>query len=168
MADPIALDVAYTARQIEAMLTAYPELADDDELRVDMLDGETELTGLLSRLVKMRQERTALADGLSGYIGALTERKARILRGAEGIKHLMLALMTSAQLPKLVLPEATVSVGKPRESVSILDIDALPQGFFATERKPLKDAIKAAIDRGEDVPGAGIVVGEPSLTVRVK
>lgn len=168
MADPIAVDVAYTAAAIERMLAAYPELVEDDELLADTLEGETDLTALMSRLVRMRQERLATAEGLNGYISDLTTRRDRLAKGADGLRGLMLALMTSAQLPKVVLPEATISVGKPRESVSILDIDALPQGTFKLVRQPDKTAIKAQIDAGEDVPGAGLVTGTPSLTIRTK
>jgi hypothetical protein len=33
---------------------------------------------------------------------------------------------------------------------------------------PNNAAIKAALEAGEDIPGARLVTGEPSLTVRVK
>lgn len=168
MADMIALDVAYTARAIGDMLAVYPELAEDEQLRADMFDGETDLTPLMSRLVRIRQERLARAEGLNTYIGDLTSRRDREARGADGIKKLMLTLMTATKLPKLVLAEATISLQNGRETVSITDIDALPQGTFSLERKPDKAAIKAQIDAGEDVPGAAVVHGDPILTVRVK
>lgn len=168
MADPIAVDVAYTAGAIDRMLAVYPELAEDDELRADTLEGETDLNRLMSRLVRIRQERLALAEGVGGYMDALAERKARFTRGAEGIKGLMLALMNAAKLPKLVLPEATVSVTKPRESVNVTDPNELPQGFFALIRQPDKKSIGEALKKGEEVPGAALDTGEPSLTIRTK
>jgi len=168
MADPIAVDVAYTSAAIERMLSDYPELAEDEALRLDTVDGATDLEPLMSRLVRMRQERLAMAEGINTYVADLTARRDRFARGADGLKGLMLQLMRSAQLPKLVLPEATVSVTKARETVSITDIDALPQGAFKIIRQPDKTAIKAMIDAGDDVPGAAIVIGETSLTVRVK
>lgn len=168
MADPIAVDVAYTSAAIERMLSDYPELAEDAALRLDTVDGATDLEPLMSRLVRMRQERLAMAEGINTYVADLTARRDRFARGADGLKGLMLQLMRSAQLPKMVLPEATVSVTKARETVSITDIDALPQGAFKTIRQPDKTAIKAMIDAGDDVPGAAIVMGETSISVRVK
>lgn len=168
MSDQIALDVAYTARAIDAMLSAYPELVEDEELRADTFEGETDLAPLMSRLVRIRQERLARAEGLNTYIGDLTSRRDREARGADGLKKLMVALMTAAKLPKLVLVEATVSLLNGRETVSITDIDALPQGTFSLERKPDKAAIKSLIDKGEDIPGAAIVQGDPSISVRIK
>lgn len=168
MADFLAYDAAYTAKQIEAMLIAYPELADDEELRADMLDGETDLTRIMSRLVRSRQEKLAAASGLASYIGDLSERKARMERGAQGIKTLMVWLMNAAELPKLVLDEATISVTKPRTKVVVTDVEALPQGTFTTERVPNKEAIKAQLEAGQSIPGATLETGDPSITIRTK
>lgn len=168
MTDQIAIDVSYTSRVIEAMLVAHPELVEDDELRADMFEGETDLVTLMSRLVRIRQERLARAEGVNTYIGDLTSRRDRDARGADGIKAAMVKLMTAARLPKLVLEEATISLLNGRQTVSILNLDELPQGTFTTERKPDKAAIKRLIDAGDDVPGAAIVTGEASISVRVK
>ena len=168
MADTLAIDVAYTSRMLDAMLVAHPELVEDDELRADMFEGETDLAPLMSRLVRIRQERLARAEGLNTYIGDLTSRRDREARGADGIKKLMVQLMTASQLPKLILAEATISLLNGRETVSITDIDALPQGTFTIERKPDKAAIKAMLEAGEDIPGAALVSGENVLTVRCK
>ena len=168
MNDYIAIDAAYTSKAIDAMLAAYPELMEDEEVRADSLDGETNLIPMLSRIIKARGERLALAEGLNGYIKELTERRDRMARGADGLKGLALKLMATASLPKVELPEATLSVSTGRSSVSIIDIDALPQGTFTTERKPDKAAIKAMLEAGEDIPGAALVSGENVLTVRCK
>lgn len=168
MADIVALDVAYTARAIDAMLAAYPELLEDDELLADTLEAGTPLPTLMSRIVRMRQEELASIAGLNAYIEELGLRKTRKQRKVDALRALMLKLMTAARLPVLALPEATITVSAGRSTVSIIDIDALPQGTFSTERKPDKAAIKRLIDAGEDVPGAALVVGENALTVRQK
>jgi hypothetical protein len=170
MNDYIALDVAYTSKAIDAMLKAYPELMDDEELRSDMLEAETSLPAVASKIIRARQERLAMAEGLNLYIKDLTERRDRLSRGADGLKGLLLKLMATAKLPTLPLPEATVSVRAGNTSVSITDLDELPQGFFTEEvrRVPRKDALKLALEAGADVPGAALVTGENVLTVRVK
>ena len=168
MADYLTMDAAKLASEIRFMLTAYPDLVDDEELRLDTLEGETDFNRIMSRLVRVRNEKLAAADGLAGYIGDLSERKARQVRGAEGVKALMLSLMSVADLPKLVLPEATISITKARETVMIIDADALPQGYFATVRQPDKKAIGDALKAGEAIPGAALETGEPGLMVRTK
>jgi hypothetical protein len=47
-------------------------------------------------------------------------------------------------------------------------MDALPQGFFKTERKALSKEILAALKAGEKIPGAEIRIGEAGLMVRTK
>jgi hypothetical protein len=170
MNDYLAADVSYTASAIDAMLKAYPELMDDEDLRSDMLEAETSLPAVASKIVRARQERLAMAEGLNLYIKDLTERRDRLARGADGLKGLLLKLMATAKLPTLPLPEATVSVRAGNTSVSIIDIDELPQGFFTEEvkRVPRKDALKLALEAGADVPGAALVTGENILTIRTK
>lgn len=168
MADYLAMDASKVASEVQHMLVAYPELAEDEELRLDTLEGETDFNRIMSKLVRVRNEKLAGAEGLATYIGDLTERKARQVRSAEGIKSLMLSLMSAADLQKLPLPEATISITKPRTSVEVTDIDALPQGTFATVRQPDKTAIKAMLEAGDDVPGAALKTSDPGLTVRVK
>lgn len=168
MADYLTMDATKLESEIRHMLVAFPELADDEELRLDTLEGETDFNRIMSRLVRVRNEKLADADGLASYIGDLSERKARQVRGAEGVKALMLSLMSVADIPKLVLPEATISVTKPRSSVEVTDVDALPQGTFTTVRQPDKAAIKVQLEAGDDVPGAVLKTSEPGLTVRTK
>jgi hypothetical protein len=168
MADYLTMDAAKLESEIRHMLAVFPELAEDEELRLDTLEGETDFNRIMSRLVRVRNEKLADADGLAGYIGDLSERKARQVRGADGVKALMLSLMSVADVPKLVLPEATISVTKPRTSVEVTDPDVLPQGTFSTVRKPDIAAIKALLEAGDDVPGALLKTGEPGLTVRTK
>jgi len=164
----LAIDAATVSRQIDALLAQFPELSLDEELRLSTLEGETDFTRIMSRLVRVRNEKLAEAEGLAGYIGELTERKARKVKGAEGVKSLMLSLMSVADIQKLPLPEATLSITKPRESVEVTDLAALPQGTFTTVRQPDKAAIKAMIEAGDDVPGAALKTSEPGLTVRIK
>lgn len=168
MADYLTMDAAKLASEIQHILVAYPDLADDEELRLDTLEGETDFHRIMSRLVRARNEKLADAEGLAGYISKLSERRARQVRGADGIKSLMLSLMSVADLPKLVLPEATISVTKPRASVDVLDADALPQGTFSIIRQPDKTAIKALIEAGDEVPGAALKLSDPGLTIRTK
>lgn len=168
MADVIAIDVAYTSRAIDAMLAAYPELLEDEDLRAGTLEAETSLPELLQKIARIRQEEIASLAGLDAYLEELGYRKSRKQRKIDALKGLMLKLMATARLPSLVLPEATISVVKGRNTVSITDMAALPQGTFTTERKPDKAAIKRLMDAGEDVPGAALVVGENTLIVRQK
>jgi hypothetical protein len=45
------LNVVQIEREIERLLIDYPELAEDETLRADMIDGETDAKAVLSRIV---------------------------------------------------------------------------------------------------------------------
>jgi hypothetical protein len=164
----LTVDVEYTRRRIDDLLAAFPELGEDEDLRAGTIEGETDLPSLLSRLCRRRQEANADIAGLADYIGALSERKARLGRAAEFYTGLIRDLMQHAALPKIALPEATISVTKPRTSVMVEDAHALPQGFVTMTPIPDKGAIKAGLEAGDDIPGARLVTGEPGITIRVR
>lgn len=164
----LAVDAANVKAEIHRLMEAYPELVEDGELALDMFEGETDLFKVIGRAVKARAEKLAMADGVKTYMGELSERKARMERGADGLKALVQSLMDAAGQDKITLPEATIFVTKPRESVNVTDVDALPQGYFKLTRTADKTALKDALMNGESIPGAELQIGLAGLTIRVK
>lgn len=164
----IQADIAEYKALVHGLLEAHPELAEDDELRADMILGETEIDRIASRLLRIIGERKARADGLTGYISELQERKARELRGVEGARDLLKSILHAGNIDKLPLPEATVSITKPRIKCVVDDVNELPQGFYVTERKPKSAEIKAALEAGEKIPGARLELGPEGIMVRTK
>jgi len=167
-ANYLAVDAANVKAEIHRLMEAYPELVEDGELALDMFEGETDLFKVIGRAVKARAEKLAMADGVKTYISDLSERKARMERGADGLKALIQSLMDAAGQEKITLPEATIFVTKPRESVNVTDVDALPQGFFKVTKTADKTALKDALMAGETVPGAELQIGLAGLTIRTK
>jgi hypothetical protein len=47
-------------------------------------------------------------------------------------------------------------------------VDDLPQGFFKVIRQPDKATIRVALDAKQEVPGAALILGSPSLSIRNK
>lgn len=159
-------DVASVLSDIDALLAAYPELAEDDDLRRDMLEGETDAFSVLSRLVNIERDANSLADAIAARVRDLQSRKARAERRKDMARALMLRVMRAAGIKKAPLVEATVSVGKGRDSVEITDADALPDDYVRVERVPDKKAILEKLAANENVPGAALKVGGETLTVR--
>lgn len=168
MSDYLALDVKQLEREMASLLESYPELADDEELRADVLEGETDLENIASRIVRRRNLARANVTGIKDVIVDLRERQDRFQRQEDAMKAMLKRVLSLAGTDKLTLPEATISITKPRESVEVIDADALPQGFFATIRQPDKKAIGEALKAGETVPGAALTFGEAGVTVRTK
>lgn len=162
----IAADAETVKAQISLLLSAYPDLEDDAELLADMLEGETNLNGMLERIlsIKFNDEDMDAALELRGK--AIQARRERYRARADAMKDLALSLMQAAKLDKIELTEATLSVRKPSKRVEISDIDALPQGYWRTEKIADKKAIADSFKAGEAIPGASYVDGSEGLTVK--
>lgn len=168
MADYLAMDAATVARHVEALFTAFPDLADDEALRADMVEGETDLHRVVSRALSHKLEARAMVKGMEMVRADFSERSARWQRRDDAMGVLIKGLLDVAGLEKLTLPEATISVNKARASVEITNEAELPQGYVKLIRQPDKTAIGDALKAGAEVPGASLAYGEPSLTVRTK
>lgn len=164
----IQADVATVKAMITNLMTAYPDLAEDGDLRADMLEGETDLHRIVERCLGERLDADSLAKSIKEREADLSERRKRFERKAEAMKRLIKEMMEVADLDKITLPEATLSITSPRTSVNVVDLEALPQGYFKLSRIADKTAIKTALEAGEQIPGAELALGEPGLTIRTK
>lgn len=161
------LDPQYITHQIGALLDRYPELREDEELRLDVLEGETDTLKLLEYLVRRKAEAESHDEGIALYIKELGVRRARMQRRSEVARELMFKILEAADLKKVELPEATLSIKAGPAKVVITDEIALPEQFVKVERTPKKKEISDAIKRGEHIAGALLSNGEPTLTVRM-
>lgn len=162
----LAADVANLTAEIDALLVAYPELAEDEPLRQDMLEGSTSLYEVLTRLVAIERDADSMARAVASRISDLQARKSRTEKRKEAMRALMLRLLRAADVKKANLVEATVSVSKGRDSVEIVDESQVPPRFLKVVKSPDKGLIKEALDAGRKVKGAQIKTGEPTITVR--
>jgi hypothetical protein len=162
------LPPAYIQQQINNLLLNYPELAEDEILRADMIEAETDANEFLSQVVRAIGANKVLATGTKAYIDELSERKARIERRDEALRSVALKIMQTADLKKAELPEATLSIRNGTPKVVIIDETALPPDCVRTTVSPDKTAIKEKLSSGQAVPGAEMSNGEPTLSIRVK
>ncbi len=164
----IHVDAESVKATIADLLAAFPELAEDDVLLLDTIEGVTDLFEIAAKAVGIRADAETMVDAIKARISDLEGRKARYARQSDAMRKLIKGLMDAAGQTKLTLPEATLSIAKGREKIVVDDVNELVQGFFKTERIADKEAIKAALDAGETIPGAHKETGPESLVVRVK
>lgn len=155
-------------REISDLIAVYPELEEDETLRADVLEGETDINNVLAKLVQEREAAYAMAEGVKVPVNDLRERKARLERRGDGYGEAIERVMAAAGLSKVTLPSATISVSQAAPSVVIEDETKLPDRFIRTKREPDKAAINAAIKEGLEIPGVVVSNGGSRLTVRVK
>jgi hypothetical protein len=155
-------------RRALAILELCPDLDLDEQLKLSTLEGETELNEIVSALLAESEDDEGMIEQIKIQIADRRDRIARFERRIETRKNAIVSLMDTARITKLPLPEATVSVRTlgPRPKVSIEE--AVPDAFCKFVRKPDMEAIKAAMERGEQIPGVVMTNGGASLSVRRK
>lgn len=168
MTDYIKLDASEVTRQIDALIAAYPELAEDESLRADMVEGETGLDQVISRALDHMAEADMMVNAISERCSQQQERQKRYERRSDAMRGLIKDLMIHANLKSIPLPEATLTLSRGRETVNVFSAGDLPQGYTRLTVAPDRKAIADAIKGGTDIPGAELVMGEPGLTVRRK
>lgn len=161
----LAADVANVLADIDGLLAAYPELAEDEDLRRDMLEGETDAFSVLSRLLNIERDADSMSKAVASRVSDLQARKARAEKRKDMARALMLRVMQAAGIQKAPLAEATVSVGKGRDSVEVTDESLLPDNVVRIVRTPDKKLIAVALAIGP-VEGAVMKTGGPTITVR--
>lgn len=170
MRDYTQADAAFILAQIDQLKRTHPDLEDDADLLRDTIEGETDFSGVIAKIVAGALESRFLSEGLSTYMEALKARQQRLERKGEAFRALALGLMNAAGEKSLTLPLATLSIRQGPSSVIIEDLASIPQGFTRTETTiiPLKKELKDAMTAGEYIPGAKLSVPEPSLQIRSK
>jgi hypothetical protein len=130
-----------------------------------MLEAETNLTEFLSRLVGQIKSAEESVLGAKSGISDYQKRKAKFERRIEALRELALRLMQQAEVKKLELVRATLSVRSGVQKVVVTDENALPDNCVRIKREPNKILIKELIDQGVPVAGATLSNAEPTLAI---
>jgi hypothetical protein len=155
--------------QIEALLREYPDLADDDILRADMLEGETDIREVVTSINRMIEDAKALCDGTQSRLDELSDRKSRFRKRVDFGRDLIRKLLEAAQIRKLELPEVTASLkNNPPQLIGDPDPYELPDELVKVARTADRKAIREALERGDIVPGCLLSNAPPSLQLKVK
>jgi hypothetical protein len=142
----------------------------DDRLKMNMIEGETDLFELVRKLLNENEEDEGIILALDEQIDRRALRIERAKQRIESRKKAISSLMDYARETTLRLPEATLSLRTLGPRPKVTDADALPDEFVTvqTVRKPNLEAIKIAFEDGLQVPGVVLSNGGSSLTVRRK
>jgi hypothetical protein len=162
------IDASVILHQINNLLVQYPELVEDDALRADMIEGETEVFEFLEELERKRREAVHLIDGLTPDLVAMGLRQKRFERREEAVRLLMFKIMEMADIKKHELPLATLSMRNGPVKVVITDEQRLADEYVRIKREPNKIAIKEALDSGARVDGAELSNPVTVLSIRTK
>ena len=172
MNDRVSLEVREFNR-LKERLAAEFALDVDDEAILDTTDGETDLTGLLIRLIRDARDRGAQADVCAEQIKALAARKKRHEDASDKLRALVAGAMVETGLKRLSPGDFTCTARMTAAKAEIANAEEIPPFYTRTVRAPNKDAINGEFARCQaenapfDIPGVTISNGKPSLTVRI-
>ncbi len=156
-------------QQIENMKILYPGLLEDDDAWIASLESETQFEELATQVIRRIEDTEALWEGTGARLDELKARKDRFADRIDSLRKLLFKLMESAELTKLELAEATISVRKGQQQlIGDADAETLPPQFRKVTVTADKTAIKEALKNGETVHGYQLSNASPSLTIRIK
>jgi Gp157 protein len=160
---------AVLQQEIANLYLQYPELVDDDTLRVDTLEGATDLKELLTAIVRGIDDARALRDGTKLRLDELKARHDRFKMRIEFLRAMIIKILAHAGMKKIELPDATLSIkaGVPRVLGSA-DPASLPDDLCRVTREADMAKIRQRLQDGGAVPGYALSNAEPSLAVYVR
>jgi hypothetical protein len=162
------LDPTFVRAQIEALRVSYPDIAGDEDQWLLTLESETDLTEFLTAVVRRMCEAEACAEGIGDLIREVRERQARFEQRGEALRGMAFKLMNAADVRKVELPQATLSIRAGTPKVIVTDEARLPEDCIRIKREADKVAIREHLARGEHVPGAEMSNATEVITVRIK
>ena len=165
-----AIQAAMAAAQSAlSRLQATGDVDTDEAAALAVLAEEApDIDVVLVRLLRAMGEAEASEEAIQRRVLDLRGRQDRYNRQAREYRRTVFAILDALGVRKWRSAEFTVSVTDGRPGVVITDEDALPDGFVLIDRQPRNALIKAALERGEAVPGAALQNGMPQMTVRTK
>jgi phage host-nuclease inhibitor protein Gam len=153
-------------QEVRRLLSEYPDIAGDHELKVDMLEGETELLTIIEKLVIAERENQAMATSCNSLIEKYSERKQKFMQRKEYNRRLIQRLLEAADVKSVDVPAGRISVVNSPKSVIITDETAIPDEFMRVKREPNKSALKEALEQGKTIAGATLSNGGNKLQIR--
>jgi hypothetical protein len=116
-------------------------------------------------------ERNAYIAALKEAASDMAERRKRFEAGVDTARAALATFLDTVGLSKLERPEATLSLRPAGPSVvygADFNAEGLPEELRRWKCEADRPAVKAALEAGEEVPGATLNNGGTVLTVRVR
>lgn len=119
-------------------------------------------------IIKLSENLEADTTAIDVEIDRLKARKQVIVNRKNSLREYLLHNMQASNISKIECPLFTASLRQGVESVEIAEQSLLPDEFVSVEvvTKPDKNAIKAALKSGVEVPGATLKRGATTIVIK--
>jgi uncharacterized protein YqgV (UPF0045/DUF77 family) len=162
----LRLDVVKSA--VRNLLLQHPELADDEDLRLTAIEGETDALEAIDQLVTADAEDTAVMKALDIRIQQIRSRKERCEKRIDKRREALTAIMLAADLKSIPLAEATITLANGTPKLVVSTAAEIPNDLLRSKTtiSPDLDALRQAVKAGRHIPGVSMTNGAPSLRIR--
>ena len=168
---PLSHDVKVYQMMKERLMRDFM-LAEDDQALIDTLDGLSDLKERITALARKATERKYMAAGLKELIDDQKARLARLEEGEEKLRELIAWAMNEAGIERITAPDLTISqrMGVPPLVFGIEPQDCVLSDYVQAKTTYSfdKNAIRRALNEGEDIQWACFGNPRPQLTIRNK
>lgn len=154
--------------EIAALLRANPEITEDETLLADMIEGSTSVPETIDALLESAAGDEAMRDARKARAKELSEKASADDARRDRKRALIAKLMEAAGVKKMTVTAGTVSLIAGKPSIKIDSLESLPQGYYTLveTRVADKQAIKSAVESGEEIPGVSVEQKSPHIQVR--
>ena len=135
------------------------EIKDPQVLEALEKEFKTALTTKSTGIIKALRQQEAYIETVDAEIERLKAVKERIKKGIEGFKHYIKYNMVQMDIKKIETPLGNLTISQ-TTATDVYDKALIPKKFLKPkiEYNPVKADIKKALQNGEEVPGARLVV----------
>ncbi len=163
--DAVSMDVVKNAQAAQSLVAALA--TDDDDLRHDMIEGETDLFEAIEAALAEIDECDVMAEGIAAKISQFQERKSRADARAVRLRGLIEQAMAIAELSSVKLCSATLTIKAVPPKPVYVDESLIPSAYWkqpepVLDRKKVLEDLKANVE----IPGASLSNGTTSLQIR--
>jgi hypothetical protein len=159
----LSAEVRVAAEIIEQIRAA---IGDDDADFAEIVENETDILERLRKMLRVARLAEADAKATADIMDELRDRKTRLAGKADKLRDAVKWAMSELGMDKLPSPDMTVSLRNAAPGVEIIDLSQIPERYLKVTVAPDKAAMREALKDGENIPGAVLKNGSPSLTIR--
>lgn len=154
---------------ISNLKLSHPEILQDEEAWLSALESETDMKEILTTIVRRIEDSRAFSDGTDERLRELKARRDRFEHRIETLRELAFKVMQAAELAKIELPEATLSLRAGQQQlVGERDPLKTPDMFCKITRDIDRAKIKEHLKSGGELPGFTLSNSPPSLMIKIK
>jgi hypothetical protein len=165
---PAAVERAMSAAM--SLIASLGDDAEDEILKMDVLQGETDALEIVRKLIRVALEAEAMVEAVEARTADLNVRAARFAAQAERARNTARDMLEALEVKRLVSEDFTVSLKALPPKVIAPEPEKLADEFVrvVTTRTADKPLIKAAIDAGRTVEHATLSNGGVSIQIRTR